>query len=701
MQNLFKKLIKREFVGIIIFFLFAAMLLTITTAAAGTTYYMRADGSAANKAAATSCSSASTAMSVATHNATTFVAGDIINLCDDGGEYTAAITLPSSGTSGNIITYQSATGDTPIIRGDNTQITGTWINTIGNEYSVTWTTEPTEVYKSDSQLIGGVISYNAASWTASGSEWFHSSPCKWNPSYVIEAPTGTPVYYTDNQGGKGSLSANEFDCDYTGTRNLYIKTSGVNPSAQPSGYIKASVTKAGELPAGSYFWNASTEKIHVRLADDSNPNSLPSPLTVSDTANCFNGTNVSYIKIKGITCKKTTEDGIKIEYTSNGGNITLNDLKIQNTGYSGIFVDGNDGLTISNIIITDSVIQYWVRAEHYKFSRQTREMGAITLGTNYYPLSIWSGTESFSSPSVQRNLLDYGDKYISQARYDIETGSGDKTTLYIQIPTNFTVTDNKVINGDHQIYIRGIDGNCGVSKIARNYVSGGYDDNAWISGCALNATTDLLVYANIFNGTGDDNLDIDGNMYITNNTLINDDGANAYAEGSGISGAGGATIINNLIYFKESPNNHIKTGAGCSGGNDHCFISLNNITGSTINNNIYWYDGTDTVKSFYDNVNLSSGGTFAAWRALGAAPDADSFYLINPELSLTEFHTNKRSTARYNANTDACNYIDGVLTRDSTWIVGQTVATINPCDPAIEQRLDIGAIDIPNYLEGE
>ena len=91
-------------------------LLLFASTAWGTTYYMRADGSAANKAAATGpCDNAALAMSVSTHNAETFSAGDTINLCDDGGDYKASIIAPSGGSAGSPITYQNATGSTPDI----------------------------------------------------------------------------------------------------------------------------------------------------------------------------------------------------------------------------------------------------------------------------------------------------------------------------------------------------------------------------------------------------------------------------------------------------------------------------------------------------------------------------------------------------------------------------------------------------------
>ncbi len=81
----------------------------------GGTYYMRADGTAAGKSAATSCSSATTAMSVASHNKQTFSPDDVIYLCGSGGTFTSSIIVPSSGTEGHPITYANAPGAAPVI----------------------------------------------------------------------------------------------------------------------------------------------------------------------------------------------------------------------------------------------------------------------------------------------------------------------------------------------------------------------------------------------------------------------------------------------------------------------------------------------------------------------------------------------------------------------------------------------------------
>jgi Right handed beta helix region len=77
------------------------------------TYAMRSDGSAVEKAAAISCDAASTALNATTHNKTTFLTGDKIILCDDGGTYTVGLNTLSAG-----VTYQVADGDHVIFEGN-------------------------------------------------------------------------------------------------------------------------------------------------------------------------------------------------------------------------------------------------------------------------------------------------------------------------------------------------------------------------------------------------------------------------------------------------------------------------------------------------------------------------------------------------------------------------------------------------------
>ena len=115
------------------------------------TYYIRADGTAANKAAAGGPgSSRSACMSPNTHDGETFSAGDVIRIADDGGVIRDNLTPPSSGSSGNPITYEAESVDTPIISGAN--LIATW----------------TEAAVDDAEISDNFDDNNLTGWTTSG-----------------------------------------------------------------------------------------------------------------------------------------------------------------------------------------------------------------------------------------------------------------------------------------------------------------------------------------------------------------------------------------------------------------------------------------------------------------------------------------------------------------------------------------------------
>lgn len=93
------------------------------------TYCVRADGNATKVNAIGPDTDPANCMSMATHNASTFSAGDIIQLSDKGGNYSTALTVPSSGISGSVITYDAVSGEYPIIAGATNPI-----NTNGKSY---------------------------------------------------------------------------------------------------------------------------------------------------------------------------------------------------------------------------------------------------------------------------------------------------------------------------------------------------------------------------------------------------------------------------------------------------------------------------------------------------------------------------------------------------------------------------------------
>jgi len=78
------------------------LILILACPAWATDYYVRADGTvtAADKGNATSCSAASTALSMAEFNAATFYGGDTVYFCSSGGDYTSVMIPTSNGSLG-------------------------------------------------------------------------------------------------------------------------------------------------------------------------------------------------------------------------------------------------------------------------------------------------------------------------------------------------------------------------------------------------------------------------------------------------------------------------------------------------------------------------------------------------------------------------------------------------------------------------
>jgi len=132
----------------------------------GATYYMRADGTASNKAAATSCSSASTAMSVATHNSQIFSPDDVICLCDDGGVYKTSIIVPSTGTRGHPIVYRNANGKTPVIDVSYLDSSSGWTDLGTGIYTKQLSVRPWVMWENDVPLKV------ASSTVCSDGNWF-------------------------------------------------------------------------------------------------------------------------------------------------------------------------------------------------------------------------------------------------------------------------------------------------------------------------------------------------------------------------------------------------------------------------------------------------------------------------------------------------------------------------------------------------
>lgn len=169
-------------------------------------YTMRADGTAANKAAALDGDPAVQAecMSVATHNAETFSAGDAIQLADTGGIYRAKVIVPSSGSVGSPITYEEYSGDAPLLYG-STELTSA---------ALKWTASGSGVNEYYCELAGsGDPSLDEPDLVV-----FHDA----DPANVVQLVDGTLGALADHESGYG-------DNDALGFLTVYVRDDTGDP----------------------------------------------------------------------------------------------------------------------------------------------------------------------------------------------------------------------------------------------------------------------------------------------------------------------------------------------------------------------------------------------------------------------------------------------------------------------------------------
>lgn len=204
------------------------------------TYFMRADGTAANKGAAGGPgSTASACMTPATHNGETFAAGDILALADDGGDFRDQITPPSSGSSGNPITYQPESGDSPLVNASEL-VTG-WTLDSGNRWQASFIPvgpESTDVFL---VFFDGTKGIDAGSQAAVDAlnEWHYDAAA--DILYVFS--TSDP----DTAFTSPGIEANSHDfCFYVSSKS-FITVDGVNLTKADIDCIKNDITSSDNI----------------------------------------------------------------------------------------------------------------------------------------------------------------------------------------------------------------------------------------------------------------------------------------------------------------------------------------------------------------------------------------------------------------------------------------------------------------------
>lgn len=299
------------------------LLLLLPNLAWGATYYMRVDGTAANMAVATGpCGTVGNTASIATHNAGTFAGDDIINLCDDGGNYTAILIPPSSGTNGHSITYQAATGDIPVIDGGDSIDHA--ISIIGKNYvtidGITCRESTSHIVEIAGSVTGCIIKNctiydNVAD--AGIIFWLTGGGANTVDACIIHDTAGDGITWFDTFSGSGTES--------------YLKTSTIYNAGRFGAYLKANYL----IVEGNTVYNCGTV---------GNPYwGIGIQCEASDSGTgqyCI----VRYNKVYGTVGDTVDADGIVLDHWTIGNQVYYN------------LVYGNDGCGITVYNSTNNVV---------------------------------------------------------------------------------------------------------------------------------------------------------------------------------------------------------------------------------------------------------------------------------------------------------------------------------------------------------
>lgn len=298
-------------------------ILFLFSKAFATTYYVASAGNDINNGTTTG-----TPFLTITKAISVSVSGDNI-LLNKGDVWNEKITVTTSGTSGNIITFSSyGTGAKPIISGFQT-LTG-WTN-VGNVWSSTFTNS---VQYQNTVLIDGKLQpkgrYPNNSWLTITS---HSGN-----NQITGSLTGTPNY----TGGEVVIRNNKWTLDHLNITSQSGGTINFSPATYYGlndgfGYFIQNIESVLDT-VGEYAYDVSLKVIKVYAT------SLPI-VKASAIDTLINICKKSYISFDGIQIEGANIAGICADSSSN---IIVTNCTLKNMGQDAVNIGATTYLTISN-----------------------------------------------------------------------------------------------------------------------------------------------------------------------------------------------------------------------------------------------------------------------------------------------------------------------------------------------------------------
>lgn len=274
-------------------------------------------------------------------SASSFSPGKTIKF-ERGGKWKGTLTIPTSGTAANPITYDAyGTGDLPTFDGWN-YISG-WVSEGGGIYSKT-----DSAFQSDMRMVvlNDVIKPKGR-FPKTG--WLPTTSATTNTSITSTSLTGTPNF----NGGEVVILKVTWRIDkgtitsHSGGTIGYTGTSQHSANVGYGFFIQNHVNCLTEL--GEWYYDGVAKKIFMYFGANSPASYV---VKVSDTVNLITCNAKNYVNIQNISLQGAHNSGVNFV---NCNNNSVKFCNIEKSGFNGIFLD-NVG-DVDNIKIEDNIFR--------------------------------------------------------------------------------------------------------------------------------------------------------------------------------------------------------------------------------------------------------------------------------------------------------------------------------------------------------
>jgi parallel beta-helix repeat protein len=514
-------------------------------------------------------------------NSETLYKGDSV-LFKRGEEWREMLNISSSGTEGNLITFDAyGTGSNPVI--NPTEVVSNWEVYSGNIYVANVSNNVTQLF------VNGTF-YNLSHHPNSGFYNITGNTSKLGLfSENFTETEGQLINSTIFVMIRGWYIQDRTISAYNNTTQVVNWTANTTYTFEEYGHGLYLENKLWMLDsAGEWWYNSSSSQIYVWLEGNESPNNYT--VEISNQSNGIYAKNVDYINIANLTIKQTKNDSL---YLEDVGYSTIKGLTINDTGNRFIYLADSTNTTIKDNFVSRSRFNGIVSSLGYNVT--------ITNNTVYHSgtigkprlstagIYLYETNDNIASNTLVRDNYIY-DCAFAGIRIGYYGGHG------FTVDRNFINQTCVILDDCGAIYSYHVNGS---NTISNNILVNSLGDPP-MKGPTANSAKGIYLD------------DLTGNFSIINNTVAN------VEWGINLHNSFNIDILNNTIFNsrKEAIRLMEDTGAPSAG-----YISGNNISGNVFHTNSSVY--VVRINSIMGNTTLFGDFDYNYY----AHPSYDSYFI--------------------------------------------------------------------------